>query len=244
LPGVANADGVSYQLKTSVASSYVSRGIPQYAHRNEPSSQNTASLQLGEVGPGALSFTAWNAVALGAYDQQPGNAVELDLSVGYAFTAAALTVTTGYTAALFPEHAEGTPLDGTHELSAMVSYDNPYVVPAVAAAVEVVHQQGVYLSVGASRDLRHHDWTFSPAVSAGAATYRRYQGAEQAAAPHLNDVTAAVGARRELGGGVYASGKLSYSLCGTPHEIMPMDPAWGFDGRSMLVGAIAVGVAR
>ena len=41
-------DGVRYQIETGVASSYVVRGIAQYADRSSPSNQNTAALRLDE----------------------------------------------------------------------------------------------------------------------------------------------------------------------------------------------------
>ena len=243
VPGIASADDVGYQLETSVASSYVVRGIPQYATRGVPSSQSSASVHVDHVGDGTVMFGVWNAVAMEDYDTQPGTALEVDVSVAYAVRAGALSLTTGYGANLFPSHMHDTPVDGAHELSAVVSYDTPYVVPAAAAYVEFVHQQGVYLQLGASRDLPHAAWTFSPALSVGGATYRKYAGGDRAATPHLNDVTAAVTVRRELDAGVYASAKLSYSLCGTPSDLMPME-SWGFDGRSTMYGVVAVGVAR
>jgi hypothetical protein len=243
-PGIASADDVGYQLETQVASTYVSRGIVQYASRTEPSSQTTASVRVDNVGRGSLAFTAWNAVALNDYEDQPGNSLELDLSVAYAVPLRSLTLTTGYTVALFPHHVDGTPVDGTHELAAMVSYDNPYVVPSVAANVEVAHQQGIYLVAGATRDLHVDQWTFSPAVSVGGATYRKYQGGDVSAPPHLNDVTATAGVKHDFEGGVYATARVSYAFCGTPAELMPMDADWQLGGRSTLIGTLAVGVAH
>jgi len=240
----ARADDVSYQLETSVASSYVSRGIPQYADRGVASSQNTASLKIDHVGPGSLSLAVWNAVALSDYETQPGTALEVDPSIAYAYRTGALTITTGYSVSLFPERMDGTPLDGAHELSGIVSYDNPYAVPTVAAYVEVAHQQGVYLSVGASRDLHLGRWTLSPAISAGGATYRKYLGGDKMAPPHLNDLTGVLVGRRDFDAGFYATTKLSYSFCGTPSELIPMDPSWGLEGRSTLFGVVAFGVSR
>lgn len=246
-PSAARGDAdtdITYQLETSIASSYVSRGIPQYSSRTVPSSQSTAALRIDEVHGGALSLGVWSAVAIDSYREQPGTAVELDLSVAYEHQRGPMTLTAGYAACLFPEHDEGSPLDGAHEVSAVVSLATPYVVPTASAYLELARQQGVYLSLGASRDLRHDDWTFSPAVSLGGATYRKYGGGEQSAAPHLNDVTAAVSARRELTGGLYASAKLSYSLFGTPTELLAMESAPGFNGRSSVFGVLAFGVSR
>lgn len=235
---------ITYQLETSIASSYISRGIPQYTSRSSPSSQSSAALQIDHVHGGALSFGVWNAVAMDDFGDQPGTAVQLDLSLAYAYQTGALKLTTGYLTSLFPEHADDCAFDGVHEVSAIVAYETPYLVPSAAAYVEVVHQQGVYLTVGATRDLRHSDWTFSPAVSLGGATYRKYAGGERSAAPHFNDVTAAVSARRDLRGGLYASAKLSYSLFGTPADLLAMEADTGLTDRSSLLGVVAFGVAR
>jgi len=241
---LAHGDDITYQLETSVASSYVARGIVQYASRDVASSQNAAALRVDHVADGALLVSAWNAIALSGYDAQPGTALELDLSVGYERHVGQLAVSTGYAGYLFPKHLDGTPFDGGHELWAAVSYDNPYLVPSAAAYVEVVRQQGLYLMVGTTRDLHHQAWTFSPAISVGGAGYRRYLGGDQAAGPHVNDGTAAFAARRDLDRGVYAAVKLYYAFRATPSELMDGDDSWGFSGRSAWFGLLAVGFAR
>jgi len=240
----AHADDLTYQLETSVASSYVSRGIAQYADRDVASNQNTATLRLDHVGPGALTLSTWSAVALSRYDDQPGTALELDVTASYAFNAGPIALSSGYIAYLFPAHAVGTPLDGGHEVFATASYDNPYVVPAVGVWVEPVRQLGAYVTLGASHDFHYKMCTLSPAISVGAAAYRKYLGADQQATPHLNDVTAGLASRVDLDGGAYAALRLSYALRTTPSDIMGSDEAWGMAGRSTLVAVVAVGVAR
>lgn len=242
----AQADDVSYQLETSVASGYVVRGIIQYAHDDDASSQSAATLRVEHVGPGALTFGIWNAVALAGYGTQPGNAIELDVTAGYAFSAGPLAVTTGYAAYLFPRHAEHTPVDGAHEVFATAAYDNPYVVPSAGVWIEPVRQQGAYVTLGAAHDFHHHAWTFSPSVVAGAAAYRKYLGTTQVARPHLNDVTAGFASRVDFHRGVYAVARLSYAIRTTPGELMDsaMDTSMALGGRSTLVGLLAVGVAR
>jgi hypothetical protein len=242
----AHADQVSFQLETSVASGYVSRGIVQYAHDDDRSSQTAATLRVDQVGPGALTFGVWNAVALSGYRGQPGNALELDLSAGYALDAGPLAITTGYAAYLFPGHDAGAPLDGAHEVFATAAYGNRYVVPSCGVWVEPVHQQGAYLTLGATRDFHHRAWTVTPALSIGAAAYRKYLGADQVAGPHLNDVTAGLATRLDLGAGLYAAARVSYAIRTTPDDLMgpAMDTSMSLGGRSTLVGLVALGVAR
>lgn len=240
----ARADDVGFQVETSVASSYIYRGIVQYSTRRAPSSQSTAAVRLDHLGPGSLTLTAWNATALADFSQQPGNAVELDLSATYTGADGPLAYSAGYAAYLYPNHADGAPLDGAHELFGTVAYTNDYIVPTAGIYLEPIRQQGVYVMVAGTHDFHAGGWTLSPTISLGAATYRKYLGGDQSAGPHLNDATAALAARYGFAGGVYAVARVSYALRGTPSELVPMAMDWSFDGRSSIFGALAVGVAR
>lgn len=243
LGSTAAADDVGYQLETSVASNYVFRGIVQYSTRRAPSSQNTAAVTFDHLGDGALTLVAWNATALSDYGSQPGNSLEFDLSAGYTIHREALALTAGYTAYLYPNHMDGTPLDGAHEVSVVAGYETPYVTPVAGAYVEFVRQQGAYVMAGATHDFKLGAWTLSPSASIGAAAYRKYLGADQSASPHINDVTAAAAGKYDVAKGVYATAKLSYSLRGTPSDLAPM-MGWGFDGRSSIYGVVAVGISQ
>jgi len=239
----AAADDVSYQLETSVASNYVVRGMAQYTTRKIPCSQNTAALTFDHVGDGALTLLAWNATALSDYDRQPGNALEVDLAAIYTMHRGDLALTTGYMVFLYPDHMDGAPMDAAHEFSAVAGYETPYVRPIAGVYVEPVRMQGAYVMAGATHDFKLGDWTLSPTASIGGAAYRHYLGGSASAPPHLNDVTAAAVARYDIASGVYATAKLSYSLRGTPSDVVPM-MGWGFDGRSSIFGAVAIGIAR
>lgn len=234
---------VNYQLETSMATSYVFRGIVQYTNHDVPSSQNTAALTLDHVGPGTLSFTLWNATAMSDYHQQVGNALELDLSAGYTLHHDDTAVTFGYTAYLFPDHMAGTPVDGAHELSVAVAQETPYVTPFIGLYGELVRQQGGYLTAGLTHDYKAGRLTISPLASIGGAAYRKYLGTDQSASPHLNDVTAACTGKVDFGQGVYALVRLSYSVRLTPSDLVP-EMNWGMDGRQSLYGALSIGVAR
>lgn len=234
---------VSYLAETSVASAYVSRGMQQYADLGVPSAQNTLTVRVDHVGPGALSIGTWNAVALSDYNAQGGTALELDLLATYAFSAGPVAMSTSYIAYMFPEHEEGTPLDGAHEVAVTAAYENRYVTPTVATWVELARQQGAYVTLTGSHDFHIGPCTISPALTVGGAAYRKYLGGEQAASPHLNDVTANLGLRLEVDAGVYVALRGSYAYRGTPIELMP-EVGDDFGDRSTLVGVLALGVAR
>ncbi|HET9622101.1 MAG TPA: TorF family putative porin [Kofleriaceae bacterium] len=245
-PLTSFADDLSYQFETSVASSYVYRGIVQYAERDVPSSQSTAAVTLDHVAGGTVSIVAWNATAMSDYGRQPGNALEFDLSAGYTRRVGDTAITAGYMAYLFPDHMAGTPIDAAHELSLVVAHDTPYVTPFAGVYGEFVRQQGAYLTAGAGHDFKLGAFTVTPTASVGAAAYRKYLGSEQSASPHLNDVTAACAGKLDLGHGMYALARLSYAVRLTPSDLVP-DMDWGMQGmqgRQSLFGAISLGVAR
>jgi hypothetical protein len=239
----ADDPSVSYQLETSMATNYVFRGIVQYTNHDVASSQNTAAVTVDHVGPGTLSFTMWNATAMADYHQQPGNALEFDLSTGYTLHHDDTAVSFGYTAYLFPDHLTGTPMDGAHELSVAVAQETPYITPFAGVYGEFVRQQGAYLTAGATHDYKVGRLTVSPTVSIGGAAYRKYLGGDQSASPHLNDVTAGCAGKVDFGQGVYALLKVSYAVRLTPSDLVPQ-MNWGMDGRQSLYGALSIGVAR
>lgn len=239
----ADEPSVNYQLETSMATNYVFRGIVQYTNHDVASSQNTAAVTVDHVGPGALSFTMWNATAMSDYGRQPGNALEFDLSAAYALHHDATALTFGYTAYLYPDHLAGTPMDGAHELSVAVAQETTYVTPFVGVYGELVRQQGAYVTAGVTHDYKLGRVTLSPIASVGGAAYRKYLGGDQSASPHINDVTAAFAGKVDLGQGIYALARLSYSVRMTPSDLVSqMD--WSMDGRQSLFGALSIGVAR
>lgn len=243
---VATGVGVGFQIETSLASTYVFRGIPQYNRLYQPSSQNTALLRLDRLGPGSLSVSVWNATALSSYGEQPGTALELDVTAAYSVRLRdAFDVGLGYIGYLYPSHLTGAPTDGAHELTAFFAVQNPYVVPSVGIFAELVRQKGAYVAIGAARDFTWRTLTVTPALNLGVASYRNYLGGPDAAPAHINDATASLSGRVALPSDFYVSARVSYSFRGTPASLIPagMDVP-GFDGRSSVFGAVAVGIAR
>jgi hypothetical protein len=244
LPAGAFAEDVGYQIETSVASTYVARGVVQYQSRDTASSQSTGAIRIDDVADGSVIATLWSAVALDDFDGQPGTAVQVDASLAYTRTFDDVELIGGYLLSMYPKAADGTPIDGVHELFGGCKFANPTVSPFATANIEFVRQQGAYLAVGATRDFRAGGLTVSPMASVGFAAYRKYLGMDTAASPHANDVTTTIGVRYDLPSHLYIAGKVSYAAQLTPNEYAPAMDTWDFDGRSTLLGALAVGVAR
>ena len=68
---------------TTIASTYVFRGIPQYANASVPSSQSTVGVGVEDLGPGTLTLSLWNATALTGFRKHGGTQLELDVTASY-----------------------------------------------------------------------------------------------------------------------------------------------------------------
>lgn len=244
IPAAAAADDLGYQVETSVASTYVSRGIVQYRSRGTASSQSTVSAHHDDVFGGSIAASFWSAFALGQFDTQPGTAVQLDTSIAYIRTLDDVKLTTGFLWSLFPQHMDGAPIDGTYEVFVGAQLEGHAVSPFVAANIEIVRQQGVYTAFGVTRDVVLDRFTMTPTASIGFAAYRKYLGTDMTAGLHANDVTTALNVRYDLPSHAYVSGRVSFAAQLTPARYAPAVGGWGLDERSSLVGVFAVGVAR
>jgi hypothetical protein len=226
-----------YQLEMGVASTYVFRGAPVYVDRYDPSSQLTASVTLDKLGPGSLTLTAWNATALARFEGQPGTAVEIDLSATYTLQLTkAVSVGLGYLVMTYPKRLEGTPVDGGHEISATVAYDNKYVTPRFTVNGEVVRMQGVYASLAGSHAFELGPVTLTPQASLGVAGYRKLPF-------QANDATASLSAQWAFSGVSYVAlrGAVSYLLGRS--SALPEDER-SPSGRTIPVAMLAVGVQK
>ena len=199
------AMSVHYLAETSVASTYVFRGVPQYLEKTDPSSQTSAGLTLADLGPGALSFGLWNATVLSDYDAQPATKLELDVTAAYTMTVAKdVSASLGYIGYYYPE---ADPVDGAHEIAATVSWANPIATPTLGVFAEVVRLDGVYASLGLARDIVIDAFTISPGASVAVSKY-------DAVDFGLNDVGARLGGKWTAASGLYAGAAANYAYNG------------------------------
>lgn len=222
------AMSVHYLAETSVASTYVFRGVPQYLEKTDPSSQTSVGLTLADLGPGALSVGLWNATVLSDYDAQPATKLELDTTLAYTMPITEeVSASLGYIGYFYPE---ADPVDGAHEIAAAVSWANPIATPTLGVFAEVVRLDGVYASLGLARDIVIGAWTISPGASVAISQY-------DAVDLGLNDVGARLGGKWTGASGLYAGAAASYAYNGVVD---------GLDAgeRSTLWGIGFVGFAR
>ncbi|MCK6546892.1 hypothetical protein L6R52_13670 [Myxococcota bacterium] len=244
--GLANepdAPTVGWAFETSLATTYVARGVPQYGTREVPSSQTSLAFSIDDVLPGTLSLGVWNATALWALDEQPGTAVQLDFSASYStpLVLEQLSLTLGFLSTLCPVQPDpAAPIDPNYEAIVGLAWDGEWLQPSVVLNGQLLRQQGIYAAFAVRRDLEAGPLTFSPGVNLGLAAYRHYAGGEPSAPLHVNDLTVSLDAKLSLVEGAYVVVKGAYALRGTPVLLMPSDT----EARGIGYASIAVGLSR
>lgn len=220
---------VSAGLETGVYSTYVVRGVPQYAEKYHPSSQSTAFFAVNGVGPGTLSAGLFTAIALTDHAIQPGTGVDMEPSLAYGFEVGEhFAASLGYTATLYPE---AEVIDGSHEAALQLTFPNDWVTPFAQAYGEFVRLRGGYVDVGLQHAFEIEDVTVTPAASVGAA------GAE-AVAFDMQDTTTSLTIAYKPLETVY------FKVVGTWAVLLRQDaPGQSFEDRSTVVGGAALGYA-
>lgn len=223
--GEARADEISSTFETSVSSTYVFRGIPQYNDRTDPSSQTSISAALAGWGPGELSFGVWNATALGGYGGQPDTRLEFDVFAAYSMQLSErIAISAGYTAYLYPG---ADPVDAAHEVAIGAELSGPVTAFAQVHA-EFVRMKGAYFTAGAYREFALADAvSLTPQASVGAASYDE-------AGSSLNDITASANLLWTINPRTYTSALISGSYQG--------DAEGSFADRSVVWASVAFGV--
>jgi hypothetical protein len=225
-----------YQVESGVASSSVFRGRPLYTTRADPSSQTTLALTLA-LGPGALTVSAWNATALARFGDQPGTAIEVDLTAAYTVPLpASLEASFGYLAYLYPKPATGQHVDGAHEVFASLAHQNPIVTPKLSVYAEVARLRGVYASLAGSHTFELGPVSIVPQASLGFAAYHDVPA-------QLNDVTVSASFQWTFFAPGYLALRGAYSYLAGPSTAMPADLQSPL-GRSVPWAMLAVGAQR
>ncbi len=128
---------VHWSLETSLATTYVARGVPQYSARDIPSSQTSLSFAIDDVLPGTLSLGVWNATALRGLDEQPGTGVQVDFTASYATPVwESLSLSVGFLSTLCPVQPVATsPIDPNHEAILALAWAGEWLTPSVVLNV-------------------------------------------------------------------------------------------------------------
>lgn len=225
-----------YTVETGVATTYVFRGVPQYAEKTDPSSMTTLGLTFDKLGPGALSVGAWIAAAITERSSQPPTKTEIDLTATYAFPIGSkLAGSAGYILYLYPDADTDMDqhIDGAHELWASISVNDLPVTPSLAVFVEPVRLKGAYIQASVTKSIAAGPFTISPWLCFALSTYD-----ELNVDFGVNDVTATIPVRWTHPSGFYATLSGSYAYNGL------MGDGASFSDASTLYALLVAGFSR
>lgn len=209
--GSVTATKLAVQADTSVASTYVFRGVPQYATRGVASSQSTLGLGMRGVGPGDFNLSLWNATALAPSASQPSTSLEFDVTASYGGRVARkVDVSGGYIAYLYPR---APVVDGAHEAFVTAALSEGIVTPHVGIYAETVRLEGAYATAGFNHLFEFGKVSVSPDLSAGVVGYRGINA-------HVNDVTASTTGRLALSSSFAVFARLAESYLPKPTTYM------------------------
>lgn len=217
-------------LDVTLASTYVFRGVLQYASPVIPSIQPAVSLDFSPLLPGALEFQFWSAFAMAdrARVRREGTASELDLVLTYSNSVADgwLELGGGFLYYLYPGEEQ---VDGEKELIFSIGVGNLPVSLGVTGYFRVHPGLGFVLEPQVGWEQVFGDFSVGVDLLMGASF-------DEDALAALDYVTLTAGVAQEAGR-LTVGIDLSYTL-----RISP--PRLDFLERSLLYGALTVSWAR
>lgn len=218
---------VVVSVELAVASTYVFRGELQYPTASVPSFQPGLTVEVGELGPGALEATVWSAVAMVDRPRinRQGSASELDLGIAYraGLIGDWLLLGIGFAYYLYPEAER---VDGEKEILVELGLGNLPVTPSVALWTEVHPGLGLHVEPRVAWEQRIGSYALGVDLSLGATVAR---GSEAS----LDHATLTLGLEQEVGSLAFGF-SLSYTI--------QLSPSRGdFMDRSLVYGAVAMG---
>jgi hypothetical protein len=223
---------VHYDVEAAVGTTFVARGIPQYATRTDPASLNKVMLRLENLGPGALTVGTYSETALVHPSRQKGAQLEYDPIAFYGIKAGEhFRASAGYFMHVWPGAA--TP-STWHEAFATVALDKLVVRPALAVYYEFIRANGAYATAGLSKTFTSGKLGLTLGAQAGV---HGYDGVPFA----LREVTASVGGEWKFADPFYVSVRGAYSYTGARNYDPSRD---SFLGRSAPVAMLAFGASR
>ena len=236
-PAEPAADRFGYQVEVGLANTYVFRGRPQYRNRTDPSSQNTAALTVKSVGPGDLSVTVWNQIAVDGYRAQPGTALEFDTTAAYAVRLFdRVDASIGYLGYFYPKAADGQHVDGSHELFVTAALAQWVAIPSLGVYADAVRLKGVYVNPAIAKRFESGPVAFTPQLGVGFAAY-------QAVPAQVNDVTASAALQWTFEGPLYLALRGWVSYLGAPASARP-DGDGSIAKRVVPSAMLAIGASR
>jgi hypothetical protein len=215
-----------YGAEVALASTYVFRGELQYGSATIPSFQPSLDIALPDLGPGALGFAVWAAIAMADWERinQEGSSSEVDLEISYEASLLDdwLLLTGGFTYYLYPH---GEPVDGEKEIMVEVALGNLPIALSVGFWTEVHPSLGLYIEPRVSWGQTIGNLSVSTDLILGASAYRDAEAT-------LEHATLTLGIGQTVGSLTFGV-SLSYAIGLAPSQGSFMD-------RSLLFGAVSM----
>lgn len=208
-------------IEVGVGTTFVARGVPQFADKNDLATMNGAVVTIDRVGPGALTVGVYHQAALNHPERTTmigGISPQFDPIVSYGFPIGRVRASAGYFLHYWPAWTSEQHRDGMHELQLTAAVDGLPVRPAVEVDLELVRLHGFYANASVSKAWTRAtpvgDVTISPSLVVGVHRYAKpFQGSFDMPLA-LREITASVGATWKFGPPFYLSLKGAYSYTG------------------------------
>jgi hypothetical protein len=234
-------------VELGVATTFIARGVPQFAKKNDFATQNAALIRVDDVGPGALTVGVFHQAALNNPERTTmigGISPQFDPIASYGFPLGRVQASVGYFLHYWPAWSAEQHRDGMHELQLTAAIDDLPVRPAIEVDLEFVRLHGFYANASVSKSWTTStsmgEITVSPSVVVGVHRYTKpFQGNFDLPLA-LREVTGGVGVTWKFGPPFYASFRASYSYTGIKNWWMEE----GIAGRSTPQAVLALGVAN
>jgi hypothetical protein len=239
--------GVHATVELGVATTFLARGVPQFANKNDFATQNAALIKVDNVGPGALTVGVFHEAALNNPERTTmigGISPQFDPIASYGFPIGRVQASAGYFLHYWPAWSAEQHRDGMHEIQMTAAMDGLVVRPAIEVDLEFVRLHGFYANASLSKawttSTSLGDVTISPSIVVGVHRYAKpFQGNFDMPLA-LREVTGGVGVTWKFGPPFYATLRGSYSYTGIKNWWMED----GLAGRSTPQAIISLGVAN
>jgi hypothetical protein len=234
----ASAIKIHPAVEIGAGTTFVARGVPQYADRKDMASLIAATLKLENIGPGSLTLGLYHEAALTNTAMQSGTggmSPQLDPIVSYGTSFGSVSTSVGYFMHIWPAWPENP--DGMHEIQFTAALENLPVRPAIEIDAEFVRMHGAYANASVTKTWSRGKLSITPGFVVGVAGYDKPFAGTLEMPFALREVTANVGLTYQVSKPFYVAARAAWSYTGIKN--------WWFEdsfmGRSTPLAMIALG---
>jgi hypothetical protein len=224
---------IGYKAEAGVASTHMSQGVPKYATKSTPATEDFVGLRLKLGRFGTLMAGSGASIALASASSQPKSSTEFVPTVLHSVKIAPVSLAAGFRIKFQPRADVS---DAAYEGLFKASLPNGYLTPVIELWPEVVRKRGLYAEMGVEHDFTIGHFSLVPRATFGVQGYD-----EKSEHLHPNELMATVPGKWSFGDGLYALIKPGYSYLIGPDKFVK-DPSPG--GRGAAFALLAFGAER